>query len=326
MEENKPSKFFPNEIPRKYVVSFVACIISVAFVFGYYIYPPQNFPTGTLIKIEKGESLGEVASQFQTAGIIQSSFWLKNFAIIFSGERSILAGVYSFKKPISVISVAWRIVNGDYEVEPIKITIPEGTSVLQIADILSSKLPNFNKAEFIKIAKPKEGYLFPETYLFLPDAEPQFIIDTMSKTFGDKILVISDKIKLFGKSIKDVITMASIVEEEGKNLENRKIIAGILWKRISLKMALQVDATFSYVNGKTKNLTTADLAIDSPYNTYKYRGLPPGPITNPGIDSINATIEPTKTPYFYYISDKEGNMHYAKTYAEHLANVAKYLN
>jgi UPF0755 protein len=120
--------------------------------------------------------------------------------------------------------------------------------------------------------------------------------------------------------------MASILEAEARTTETRKIISGILWKRMEIGMPLQVDAPFQYIIGKnTFQLTTNDLKFDSPYNTYKYKGLPPGPIGNPGLDAISATVNPIKTNYLYYLSDVRGNMHYAKTFAEHVINKEKYL-
>ena len=120
--------------------------------------------------------------------------------------------------------------------------------------------------------------------------------------------------------------MASIIEKEARTMETRQIIAGILWKRLELGMPLQVDVSFKYINGKTtKNLTLADLKIDSPYNSYLYKGLPPTPISNPGLDAIKAAISPTKTDYLYFLSDRKGLMHYAKTYQQHLQNKELYL-
>jgi UPF0755 protein len=121
--------------------------------------------------------------------------------------------------------------------------------------------------------------------------------------------------------------MASIIEEEARTEETRRTIAGILWKRLDNGWPLQVDAAFAFVNGKKKSseLTVEDLAIKSPYNTYANKGLPPTPISNPGLDAISATIRPIATKYYFYLSDDDGNMHYAVTNAEHEANKAKYL-
>ena len=120
--------------------------------------------------------------------------------------------------------------------------------------------------------------------------------------------------------------MASFIEREARTEETRKIISGILWERISLNMPLQVDVSFKYINGKTTlDLTPADLKIDSPYNSYLYTGLPPTPICNPGLDSILASLRPTKSSFLYFLSDNEGNMHYAENYKKHLQNKEIYL-
>jgi UPF0755 protein len=148
----------------------------------------------------------------------------------------------------------------------------------------------------------------------------------MNKVFLQKIETISG-LATSTHSLKDSIIMASILENEARTTESRKIIAGILWKRLYLGMPLQVDSTFSYINGKnTYDLTLDDLKINSPYNTYLYKGLPPGPISNPGLDAINDAIYPTKTPYLYFLSSKSGDMYYAKTFEEHKRNKELYLN
>jgi UPF0755 protein len=148
----------------------------------------------------------------------------------------------------------------------------------------------------------------------------------MKSNFFDRIKTLDTEISNFDKPLPDIIKMASIVEEEARTFESKQIIAGILWKRLSIGMPLQVDASFKYINGKgTKDLTLTDLKIDSPYNTYVYKGLPPTPIANPGLVSIKATVTPIKTDYLYFLTDRKGVMHYAKTYSEHLANKKKYL-
>ena len=148
----------------------------------------------------------------------------------------------------------------------------------------------------------------------------------MIGNFGERIKILEEDIKKFGKSESDVIKMASILENEARLYESRQIVAGILWKRISLKIALQVDAAFKYINGKTtEDLTLDDLKINSPYNTYNRLGLPPTPISNPGLLAIKAAVNPIKTQYLYFLSDKSGNMHYAITLEEHAENKWKYL-
>jgi UPF0755 protein len=148
----------------------------------------------------------------------------------------------------------------------------------------------------------------------------------MNNNFNEKIQTVSAQIAVFGKSQSDVIKMASILEDEAQTNTDQKIIAGILWKRIALGIPLEVDSSFRYILATTtQNLTPADLQVDSPYNSYMHAGLPPTPISNPGLASIIDAITPTATPYLYFLSDGEGNMHYAATLAQQDANEAKYL-
>ena len=162
--------------------------------------------------------------------------------------------------------------------------------------------------------------------MFLPNISVVDIIPVLKSNFDKRIATIKNEITNYKKPLADIIKLASIVEEEARTTESRKVVAGILWKRLALNMPLQVDSSFKYINGKgTAELTLADLKIDSPYNSYLYKGLPPTPIANPGLDSILATVTPTKTDYLYFLTDKEGDMHYARTYAEHLQNKELYL-
>jgi UPF0755 protein len=227
-----------------------------------------------------------------------------------------------------VLTVARRLAHGDFELIPVKVTIPEGSNTFQIADILAKKIPDFDKQAFLEDSQSKEGYLFPDTYFFLPGEDSLAIISTLESNFQKQISdpSVEQQITAYGKPLSDVVTMASLLEKEASDTKSRRIIAGILWHRISLGMPLQVDAVFPYILGKSSlQLSHADLKTNSPYNTYVNKGLPPGPITNPGMDSILAAVNPTKTDYLYYLSDNQGNFHYSVTYAGQLANQKKYL-
>jgi UPF0755 protein len=288
---------------------------------------PAFFPEGTIITVEEGDSLKAIADKLADAHIVRSRVWLTNFVLIVGRQEHVTEGDYYFPKSESVYSVAKRITSGDYKLASTKITIPEGSSVKDIADIIKSKFSRFDTRTFIALAKEKEGYLFPDTYFFMANTHPEEVVKKLEKTFEEKITSVRGNIEVFGESLEDVVTMASILEGEARQYETRQIVAGILWKRLEEGMPLQVDATFRYINGKTsEDLTLDDLKIDSPYNTYVYRGLPPTPISNPGLDSIKAAISPKKTVYYYFLTDKEGTMHYAKTLDEHAANKRKYLN
>jgi UPF0755 protein len=174
--------------------------------------------------------------------------------------------------------------------------------------------------------KPLEGYLFPDTYFFPPMASDQDIIEKMKETFDKKVSPYMEEIKNSGRSLGEIVTLASILEEEVQTTEDRKLVADLLLRRMAMHMPLQVDATLTYEIGKgSLELSTKDLKKDSPYNTYTRRGLPPTPISNPGLDTILAALHPTLNDYLFYLSDKDGITHFAKTHAEHVTNKAKYL-
>lgn len=212
------------------------------------------------------------------------------------------------------------------ESREITVTIPEGLNTRQIADILE-KNNLFAASEFSKLAAADEGYLFPDTYRLYKTATPEEVISKMKANFTKKLTQdILDEISAQKKDLGEIVTMASILEEEVKSTEDRKIVAGILWKRMSLNIGLNVDSSLTYILGKTSaELTETDLKNNSPYNTYTHRGLPPTPISNPGMDALLAALRPTTTKYFYYLSGKDGVTHYATTLEEHALNKRRYL-
>ena len=190
--------------------------------------------------------------------------------------------VYDFLTPNAVVPV-----------KLVRVTVPEGFNIRQIAERLE-EAGFFPAEEFIKLAQSEEGYLFPDTYEFYGHTRPEEVIFKMKENFLKKASEVSP----------DAVIMASLLEEEAAQTEDRKIISGILWKRLGAEFPLQVDAE---------------------PGTYEYLGFPPSPITNPGLDAIDAALHPASSPYWYYLSDKEGNTHYAKTFEEHKANRLKYL-
>lgn len=208
----------------------------------------------------------------------------------------------------------------------ITVTIPEGYNVRQIGEALE-RAGLFSKEDFVSEAQKHEGYLFPDTYRFYKTSNSEQVIGKMRDNFAKKIAPeILSEAKRARRTLEQIIITASILEKEVKSTEDRKLAAGILWKRLGLGMGLNVDAALTYVLGKPSGeLTEADLKYDSPYNTYRYRGLPPGPISNPGLDAILAALYPTASEYFYYLTDKNGATRYARTLEEHRLNRFKYL-
>ncbi len=312
-------------------------LLPTAFLFGilcFLIYfvtlaAPLDFPTATYLKISPGETSAQVAQDLAERQIIQSAPIFTHILALYKKQGEPAPGEYFFPGPEGVIVVAKRIARGDFELTPVRVTIPEGANSHEMGDLLAQKLPDFDEPAFLRDAQPKEGYLFPDTYFFLPGQNPDTVLTMLSNNFANHVAQaqVVQAITTFGKPLPDVVTMASLLEKEAPKTADRKIIAGILWRRIAIGMPLQVDAVFPYIMGKNSfQLTRADLRTPSPYNTYVNKGLPVGPITNPGLDAILDAVTPTKTPYLYYLSDMHGNMHYSKTYAEQLANQKKYLS
>ena len=216
-----------------------------------------------------------------------------------------------------------------------RVTLIEGWRVEEMAAELNSKLETRN-SKFIEVAK--EGYMFPDTYMFDLKATPAEIVTILRANFEKKYdAELKSKIQKLGLTTDEGIILASIVEREARSDEARRMVASILLKRLNIKMGINADATIQYAlipkgtisppgDGWWKrHLTKADLKIDSPYNTYSYRGLPPGPISNPSLSSLQAVASADpKTPYLYYYHDSKGNSYYAKTLEEHNQNVANY--
>lgn len=310
----------------KKVLIFTFAIVVFAAIVSFLLTPPSLFTPGARILVKDGMSLGETSLLLQTNNLIRSRVAFEFCAITLGGDKKILAGEYLFKEPIGGCAIAARIVGGIFGIPAVRVTIPEGLSNADASVIFDNALPQFDANEFIKSAQAQEGYLFPDTYFFSDSATAADVQSRMKANFDKKIKPLSADIEKSKHTLRDIVTMASILEKEVATSEDRAIVSGILWKRIELGMPLQVDATFMYLLGKkSSELTAADLKIKSAYNTYRNKGLPAGPIGNPGISALQAAVHPKSTPYLYYLADKNGITHYAKTFDEHKVNKEKYL-
>lgn len=299
MEDNLPKIKQKNKLANSiliflYVIFFL--ILGSYFLFS----SPSKFKDNT-IHISYGESLEKVSIELKDKEIIRNSFILKVFVHLFKSNGGIVDGDYLIKKGSPVYTVAWQIARGNHKIEPVKVTLREGLTNEGMADILAQKLAGFRKDLFLSAVNSKQGYLFPDTYFFFPLTTTEEIIQELSSNFTNKIKLLKIENRA---NLNDIITMASILEYEAGNESDAPIISGILWKRIGLGMPLQVDAVPS---------------------TYKEKGLPSGPINNPGLLFIKASMNPVSSSYLYYLHDKNGVVHYAKTFAEHKININKYL-
>ncbi len=306
-----------------FFLKLASATVAVLFVMvSIAAFVPRQFPVGTTVKVAKNTSLSQVADMLAEKNVISSPFLFK--VAVKLGQGTINAGSYAFGKPQNLWTVAKRLVRGEQGLEKIKVTFPEGSTNSDIAWILLKNIPDFNAPYFIKITQGYEGYLFPDTYFFYPNTSATEAFTELRENFDKKFETLSMDIKLSTRKAVDIVIMASMLEREATNTEDRGIISGILWKRFDEGMPLQVDATLVYLTGDSE-VTIDHTKIDSPYNTYKNKGLPIAPISNPGINALRAAAQPVKTPYYYYLSDAKGKMHYATTFAGHQVNREKYL-
>src|SRR4030042_807420 len=243
-------------------------------------------------------------------------------------DRKIQAGSFSLPKNLAAEELAKELTEGRLDKW---ITFVEGLRKEQVAEILSQNF-DIDKQNFLESVK--EGYLFPDTYLIPIKASEKQIISIFDKTFSEKVtpdIILEAEKKGLNKD--QMINLASIVERETRNQQERPIVAGILIKRWKEGMLLAADATVQYALGYSseeknwwrKNITAQDLEFSSPYNTRLNVGLPPGPICSPSLASIKAVVEATESPYYFYLHNKNGNIYYSKTYEEHLQKVNQYL-
>lgn len=297
-----------------------------AYLYLYMIRPPESFPAGELVTIDEGASVQLIAETLEANGVIRSPLMFRLTVKLLGKDRQLHAGDYLFKEPKDVFAVAKRVAIGAYGLEPYRIRIPEGATIKEMARVFSTVLSRFDEDRFMRQAQPMEGFFFPDTYFFLPNATDEIVMQTMRENFDGHIATIEAEIADSGHTLEDIVIMASILEREARKYEDRRLIAGVLWRRIKKGMALQADATFLYTLGKGSfDLTMEDLKSDSPYNTYKYKGLPPTAIGSPSLASLEAAATPIDKGYLFYLADASGVTHYAKTYKQHQANERTYL-
>ncbi len=276
--------------------------------------------------INKGSSASQIGTKLESAGLIKSALAFKIY-IQFTGQSGKLqSGEFRLSPSFSMLQNITVLFNGPIE---IWVTIPEGFRCEEIAARFASGLDENDSfvTDFLNASRGKEGYLFPDTYLFPLDASASAIVKKMNDTFTIKTQGLTPTGS--GLSFAESVVLASLLERETKTDTERPIVAGIIVNRIQIGMPLQVDASVQYAIGTSRDwwpiLSLSDLKINSPYNTYKFRGLPPAPIASPGLSSLKAAFKPAATDYLYYIHDSTGQIHYARTLAEHNANVAKYI-
>lgn len=310
-------------------LAVVAGLVAITVWFERALEAPGTLKAKKTFVIEKGESPSVIVDRLYQERLIKSPVAFRIYLKVSGLDVKIQAGRYEISSNLSASELAHLLTKGRFDK---KLTIIEGLRKEEVAEILEKEF-GVDKKEFLN--KAKEGYVFPDTYLIPNGSSVDEILTIVYQNFNQKVTgQIIDLAKKNGISKEQLIVLASIVEREARDNEQRSVIAGILIKRWKSGTFLGADATVQYALGyssvdKTwwrKNLTAADLETNSAYNTRKNVGLPPGPICSPGISSIEAVAKPKDTPYLYYLHDKNGIAYYAETLEEHQQNIQKHLN
>jgi UPF0755 protein len=332
---------------RRGLLAIAACMSAPIFGFAVFLWWAMHAPVvvhnAQKLKIARGDGFLEIGDALASRGIVRSASLFRLYVLARGWAGNLQPGEYTFGGELSIPEVARKIIVGPGDIE---VTFPEGLTMYEIEDRLV-RLDLVSPGEFVTLAhsldlfvgkfpfltdveaESLEGFFFPDTYRFDPRAGARAIVEKMLSAFQDKVFrELEQKFRESPQSISNVITMASMIEREAARPDDRRLISGILWKRLENGMPLQVDATVIYAwkrlnpqwsLGAKARLSLSDLKIDSPYNTYRLNGMPPGPIANPGLDAIRAALEPAESDYWYYLSPGDGTVRYSKTFEEHRA-------
>ncbi len=314
---------------KKFIIVSILILIGL---FAWQIYLPAGSGSNELIfKIEKGHGSLDIARNLQDKELVWWGPTFRLYILLTGSAGNLQAGTYTLSQNMNMLQIVERFIKGDVSRE--RVTIIEGWSLREIGSYFENKgmfsANEIQKEEWDFLfddysfldSKPAdvglEGFLFPDTYEINKDANAEEAVRKMLGNFDEKLTPdLRAEIAKQGKTIFQIITMASIIEKEVRTKEDKEIVSGILWKRIKLGMRLETDATVAYVNGVDQ---------ESPYNTYLNYGLPRGPISNPGMESILAAIYPQSSEYLFYLSTPEGESIFSRTLAEHNIAKTKYL-
>ena len=331
------------------VILLILALGAGGYVWGM-MRPVQASSEPVVFEIKSGSGISKIADQLQQEGLIRNSLIFKGYLKWNKLGSNFMAGKYAMNPGVTYDEIVHKLSSGDVVPEEmVKFTIPEGYTVLQMADKLSAE-GIVDKKEFLKLANDPsafdvdiiksipvdeelryvlEGYLFPETYEMKKGSNTHDVMQRMLEEFQTKVNSIPDlQAKLDEKklSLHELLTIASLVEREVVVDQERALVAGVIYNRINKDMKLEIDATVQYLLDKPKaRLLFKDLKVQSPYNTYLNKGLPPGPIASPSLASIEAALNPEASEYLFYVTKKDGTSGhlFAKTYKEHQQNIAK---
>jgi UPF0755 protein len=296
-------------------------------VWGWLVYLDRSLPvSNTQVIIPRGSTLSDIASLLESRGVIRNAFVFRVLARAHHADEEVRAGAYAFAPHETESEILDQLRSGGAQIAT-WVTIPEGFTAAQIAQRLQAD--GVGRAnDFDRAFRGHEGYLFPSTYLVPLAATPAAVTHMLTDQFAKELPPdAAVRARALHVSVPQAVTVASLVEREAQIESDRPLIAGVIYNRLRLGMPLQVDATIEYALPQHKSvLSLRDLQVDSPYNTYEHTGLPPTPIANPGLPSLLAALHPAKTDDLYYVYCGNGHHVFAKTLAEHQANVERCLH
>lgn len=330
------------------VVFMLLLSVLFIFLFGIYFWWVNASSAISSTKQEKsflikrGQDAQNIGQELYKQGFIKSPLAFKVYVQLKGLSEKIPSGEYMLSPSYTLPEVVSILLKGPVQ---IWVSIPEGLRREEIAQRLINALEIPKKdseefrGEFLRLTQGKEGYLFPDTYLFPKNVTPHKVVNVMEVNFEKRVTKeMRSDIEKQGRTLEQVIVLASIVERETKTDKERPVVAGLLLARLKEGFLLQADASLQYGLANLQCKKASDCAnwwpkvtrsdytnLQSPYNVYKYQGLPPTPICNPGLSAIKAVIYPEETEYRYYIHDANGKIHFAKTLKEHNENVSRYL-
>ncbi len=317
----------------------------------YYIVKQINSPleVNNSVKrefiVEKGDSVNKIAGNLEKEGFINGSAYFQIYVWQKNLQNKLQAGKYEISSAMTIPEIADLLSGGKIISNEVSVLMPEGFQIEEIDRKLAEnglidegKLLEYNKSNNLDISKYEflkdkaretgyEGFYFPDTYKFYKNSTIENMVKKILDNFDAKLTPdLRDEIKNQNKNIYEIIILASIIEKEAGFIKDMKKISSVFNNRLKIGMNLESDATINYIIKKGRaQATYEDLKVDSPYNTYKYAGPPPSPISNPGLEAIKAAIYPEETDYFYFLTKENGEAVFSKTFEEHLANKSKYL-
>lgn len=323
-----------------FIVALVVASVLVALELHQELTPVPGSDEPVIVSVPPGATTRQIGLILQEAGLVKHA-WMFRLVVEMKGQDGKLrAGEYELRPGITMAQIVEKLLRGHVVTYPL--TVPEGLTVEQIATLVEQRGLG-SREKFLEAARnpelvreflpedaecrePLEGYLFPDTYLFPRHVTEEFMVRAMVSRFNQ---VFSEEWRRratdLGFSAHQMATLASIIEREAVVADERPIISGVYHNRLKVGMRLQADPTVLYALGRSSGAVRfRDLEVDSPYNTYRYAGLPPGPIANFGVAALRAALFPADVPYYYFVARNDGTHAFAVTYQQHLANIAKY--